>query len=104
MPEGGSLTLDADAQTSEELVASTLAFEFDGRGADGVVIDGHLEIAAEVTDPKVSSSITGDLSFSGDAEGTCEVDIGASVTKDGSSTSVSSHASMCGFGHAELFG
>ena len=103
-PEGGSLTLDADAQTSDELVASSLVFEFDGCGADGVVIDGHLEIAAEVTDPKVTSSITGDLSFSGDAEGTCEVDIGATVTRDGSSTSVSSHASVCGFAHDVLFG
>jgi len=103
-PEGGSLTLDADAQTSEELVASTLELEFDGCGADGVVIDGHLEIAAEVTDPKVTSSIIGDLSFSGDAEGTCEIDIGATVTRDESSTSVSSHATVCGFGYDVLFG
>jgi hypothetical protein len=103
-PEGGSVTLDADAQTSDDLVASTLELEFDGCGADGVVIDGHLVLAAEVTDPEVSSSITGDLTFSGDAEGTCEVDIGSTVTKDGSSTSVSAHASVCGFGHDVLFG
>lgn len=103
-PEGGTLELDADAQTSEDLVATTLELDFDGCGADGVVIDGHLEIAAEVTDTEVSSSITGELSFSGDAEGTCEVDIGATVTHDGSSTSVSSHASVCDFGYDELFG
>ena len=103
-PEGGSLTLDADAQTSDELVASSLVFEFDGCGADGVVIDGHLEIAAEVTDTEVTSSITGELSFSGDAEGTCEIDIGANVVHDESSTSVSSHASVCGYGYDELYG
>jgi hypothetical protein len=103
-PEGGTLKLDADAQTSEDLVATSLAIELDGCGADGVVIDGHLELAAEVTDMKVSSSITGELSFSGDAQGTCEVDIGTTVTNDASSTSVSSHASVCGFGYDELFG
>jgi hypothetical protein len=103
-PEGGTLKLDADAQTSEDLVATTLEIEFDGCGADGVVIDGHFEIAAEVTDTKVSTLMTGDLWFSGDAQGTCEIDIGATVTDDASSTSVSSHGSVCGFGYDELFG
>jgi hypothetical protein len=103
-PEGGSVALDVDAQTSEELVASTVVLELDGCGADGVVIDGHLETATEVTDTEVSTSIIGDLSFSGEAQGTCEVDIGTTVTHDAWSTSVSSHASVCGFGYDELFG
>jgi len=103
-PEGGSLLLDVDTQTSHELVASTLELELDGCGAGGVVIDGHLEIATEVTDTEVSTSIIGDLSFSGAAQGTCEVDIGSTVTHEGWSTSVSSHASVCGFGYDELFG
>lgn len=103
-PEGGTLEVEADAQTSEDLVATTLELELDGCGADGVVIDGHLEIAAEVTDTEVSSSITGELTFSGEAEGTCDVDIGTTVTDDGSSTTVSTHASVCGFGYDELFG
>lgn len=103
-PEGGSLTVDADAQTSEDLVTATLEIELDGCGANGVVIDGYLEYAAEVTDEEVSASMTGDLSFSGDVEGTCEIDIGTTVTHDESSTSVSSHASVCGFGYDELFG
>lgn len=103
-PEGGSVTLDVDAQTSEELVASSVSLELDGCGADGVVLDGHLEIASEVTDAEVSSSIIGELSFSGGAQGTCEVDIGTTVTRDASSNSVSSHASVCGFGYDVLFG
>lgn len=103
-PEGGSLTLDADVQTSDDLVATTLEIVFDGCGADGVVIDGHLEQAAEVTDAEVSTSIIGNLSFSGDAQGTCEVDIGTTVVHGASSSSVSSHASVCGFGYDELFG
>lgn len=103
-PEGGSVTLDIDAQTSKELVVSTVAIELDGCGADGVVIDGHLEIASEITDTEVFTSFIGDLSFSGEAQGTCAVDIGTTVTHDASSTSVSSHASVCGFGYDELFG
>lgn len=102
-PEGGSLELDADAHTSAEIVATSLDIEFHDCGADGVVIDGHLETAAEVTDTKVSTSITGELSFSGNAHGTCEIDIGATVTH-GATTTVSSHASVCGYGHDALSG
>jgi hypothetical protein len=91
--------LDATAHTSEDLVTTHLEMTFDGCEADGVVIDGHLELDAEVTDAEVSSSILGDLTFSGDAQGTCEVDIGANVT----STTVSAHSSVCGFAYDELF-
>jgi hypothetical protein len=103
-PEGGSLTFDTDTQVSDDLVAANVELEFDGCGADGVVIDGHLETATEVTDTNVSTSITGELLFSGDAQGTCEIDIGTTVTRDASSTSVSSHASVCGFGYDALLG
>ena len=103
-PEGGSVTVDVDAQTSEELVASSVVLDLDGCGVDGVVLDGHLEIASEVTDAEVSSSIIGDLTFSGAAQGTCEIDIGTTVTHDASSSSVSSHASVCGFGYDQLLG
>jgi hypothetical protein len=102
-PEGGSLRVDADAHSSENLVQANLEIEFDGCAAEGVVLDGYLEYAAEVTDTKVSASITGDLSFSGDAQGSCEVDIGATVDQTGGATNVSSHGNMCGFGYSELF-
>jgi hypothetical protein len=103
-PEGGSLTLDTDTQVTDDLVATHLVLEFDGCGADGAVLDGHLETATEVTDAEVSTSITGELSFSGAAQGTCEIDIGTTVTHEASSSSVSSHASVCGFGYDELLG
>jgi hypothetical protein len=103
-PEGGSLTFDTDTQVTDDLVASNVELEFDGCGVDGVVIDGFLETATAVTDPEVSTSITGELSFSGEAQGTCEIDIGTTVTHDASSSSVSSHASVCGFGYDELLG
>ena len=104
-PEGGSLKLDVDTQASKDLVASSLEIEFDGCGANGVVIDGYLEYATDVTGTNVSTSMTGNLSFSGDAHGTCEVDIVSAVTVEPPlSISVSSHASVCGFDYYELFG
>jgi len=99
-PEGGILKLVTDTQVTDYISAAYLELEFDGCGADGVVIDGHLETATEVTDTKSSSSIAGHLSFSGDAHGTCEIDIETIVTDD----SASSHASVCGFGYDALFG
>lgn len=99
-PEGGSLKLDIDAQTSETLVGASVGIEFDGCGAEGVVIDGQLEYAAELSGLKLSTSMTGDLSFSGAAEGACEIDIGTSITWAGAS----SHRHLCGFEYDELFG
>ncbi len=103
-PEGGSVTFDVETQVSGDLVADYLVLELDGCGAAGVVIDGHLEIASEVTYTEVSTSTTGDLSFSGAAQGTCEVDIGSTVMREGWSFSASSHASVCGFAYDALFG
>jgi len=99
-PEGGILKLHADTQVTDVLLASNLELEFDGCGADGVVIDGHLETATEITDTKSSESIAGHLSFSGDAHGSCVIDIETIITDD----SLSSHSSVCGFGYDELFG
>ena len=103
-PDGGSLELDTSGEVTEDRVFADLHIEFDGCKADGVTIDGFLHETGEVTDSKVSAEISGELVWTGAAEGTCDIDLAANVTKDGVSASGSFGGTMCGYGYDQLWG
>jgi hypothetical protein len=104
-PDGGSLTIDAEAEVTDESTEATLTIAFDGCIADGVTIDGEMTYAALVTPTEVTAEMHGDLEWSGDAEGTCAIDIEASVTKDGASVAANSvSGGLCGHAWTEVFG
>ncbi len=104
-PDGGSLSVEAEGEVRDDLVDATLSIEFDGCTADGVTIDGSLSYSGRVTPEEVKAEIHGDLDWSGDVEGTCAVDIEATVTKDSASVSGSSvSGGLCGHAWTDVFG
>jgi hypothetical protein len=104
-PDGGSLSVDAEAEVTDESTEAALSIAFDGCVADGVTIDGAMSYAARVTPTEVTAEVHGELDWSGDAEGTCAVDIEASVTRDGQSVTANSvSGGLCGHAWTEVFG
>ncbi len=103
-PDGGSMEIDSSGEVTETRVFADLRIEFDGCEADGVVIDGYLHQIGEVTETKVSAEISGELVWTGAAEGTCDIDLSADVTTDGASASGSFGGKMCGYGYDQLWG
>lgn len=102
-PDGGTVTLDAEGHVDPGSVVSSVDIRFEDCAAEGVVIDGTLAYDASVTETSVSASIVGDLSWSGDVEGECDIDLEASVTTKGASASAHVGGSMCGWSYDELF-
>jgi hypothetical protein len=78
---GGTATITGSYGGENEYEVS---IAFDGCEADGVVIAGELALQAsvEITDTStaVSVSYTGELTWSGAAEGTCAIDVDAELT------------------------
>lgn len=103
-PDGGSLEVESTGEVTEQHVFGDVRIEFDGCEADGVVIDGYLHQTGEVTETKVSSQVSGELVWTGAAQGTCDIDLEANVTTDGVSASGSFGGKMCGYGYDELWG
>ena len=68
------------------------------------MIDGQLDYGARVTETEVTAEVHGDLTFSGDAEGTCAIDIEARVTSEAVGASATVNGNLCGYGWAEVFG
>jgi hypothetical protein len=89
----------ADGNTFE------LSIEFEGCSADGVVIDGSLAMHAlvDVDDhgTRVETSYEGELSWSGAAQGSCDIDVNALVVvttdDDSSDVEVEFHGDICGY-------
>lgn len=103
-PDGGSLTVAADAEVRDDLVDGELSIEFDGCTADGVTIDGSLSYGARVTPTVVEAGMHGDLEWSGDVEGSCAIDIDVTVTKDGPNVGASTvSGGLCGHAWADVF-
>ncbi|HWB75994.1 MAG TPA: hypothetical protein VG755_13590 [Nannocystaceae bacterium] len=105
-PDGGSLNVEAEAEVTEGRTEGELSITFDGCNADGVTIDGAITYAAlvDTTDgTDVTAEVHGELEWSGDAEGTCAVDISAHVTSDGASATSSVSGGLCGHGWTDVF-
>jgi hypothetical protein len=104
-PDGGSLSVTAEAEVTDDLVDGELSIAFDGCTADGVTIDGSLSYAARVTEAEVSAEMHGDLEWSGDAEGSCAIDLEVTVTKDGPNVGASTIAGgLCGHAWTDVLG
>jgi len=101
-PDGGSYHA---VGTYDDTMTFDLTVEFDACRADGVVVDGSLALHAEVdvdeNGTRTSMSYAGELSWSGEASGTCEIDMTAKVAveTDGESADVDAefHGSICGY-------
>jgi len=123
-PSGGKVKLDGSASLNTELgnlegwdAYASLALEFDlgvkfrRCKVDGVKLGGHLDYALTVNADSSAGtasldwSYTGDVTFRGDVEGHCEVDMHASAgTGDAfSNLDVRAYAgTMCGFDAEEV--
>lgn len=102
-PDGGSLSLDAGAEASESAAAAEYEITFASCAVDGVVIDGDLSFAAHASETEAEVSMSGDLHFSGAAQGECALDLNVRTSFDGqASASVDVGGSMCGWGWDEL--
>lgn len=101
-PDGGSYRA-VGTYTDSETFDLTVAF--DGCGADGVVIDGDLALHAEVAvtegSTRVSMSYEGDLTWSGEANGSCTIDMTAMVAvetdNDSAEVDAEFHGDICGY-------
>jgi hypothetical protein len=105
-PDGGSLSVEAEGEVSDDhdRVEGTLSITFDGCTADGVTIDGSLSYGGLVTPEEVTAEIHGDVEWSGDVEGVCAIDIEATVTRDGASVGASTIAGgLCGHAWSDVF-
>lgn len=81
--DGGRAHIEGSYTNAESFDVS---IEFDGCTADGVTISGdlamHAEVATTATSTDVSISYSGDLQWSGDAQGSCAIDVSASVSTE----------------------
>lgn len=101
-PEGGSYHA---VGTYDDGMQYDLTVDFDQCGADDVVIDGslalHAEVAVDEHSTRTSLTYEGDLTWSGGANGSCAIDMTASVAVevDGDDADVDAefHGSICGY-------
>ena len=97
-PDGGSYRVVGSYDTDEKF---DLTVAFDSCGAEGVVIDGDLALHAEVavTDDstRVSVSYEGDLTWSGEAQGSCSIDMTATVAVESDEVDAEFHGDICGY-------
>ncbi|MBK8715335.1 MAG: hypothetical protein IPN32_11380 [Deltaproteobacteria bacterium] len=100
-PDGGAYHLEG-SYSNENDYALTLSF--DDCTSEGVTIAGHLALEASIsvtpTTSHVAVDYSGELTFSGDANGSCAIDMTAEITADssgGGSAEVEYHGSVCGF-------
>lgn len=94
----GDAQVDATSGSSD--VSFNLATEFDACAGSGVTISGSLDYAASVSATSGSASTTltmkGSLSYEGDVEGSCDIDMKASVSASAGSVGASYEGSICG--------
>ncbi|MBC8071348.1 MAG: hypothetical protein IAG13_23685 [Deltaproteobacteria bacterium] len=109
-PSGGQYVVEGNIADANEFDVSVT---FEGCNADGVLISGHLSMHAEVELTENSSRVhvdyQGELSFTGEAEATCEIDVVADVvveTTGGNDPSAhveaSFHGEICGYSAAAV--
>ena len=101
-PDGGSYRAVGTYTNNQDF---DLTIEFAQCAADGVVIDGHLALQGLVAVTENSSRVEveydGELTWSGDAEGSCAIDmttkVAVSVDDDSADVDVEAHGSICGY-------
>ncbi len=104
-PDGGTLTVEAaaEASISDANAEADLEIRFAGCSSDGVTIDGELSYYAFASETRVELEMSGDLRFSGAAEGECALDLSLQASSNGTgSASGNIGGSMCGWGWDEL--
>lgn len=94
----GDAQVDATSGSSD--VSFNLATDFDGCDVSGVIISGSLDYSAAVSASSGSASTTltmkGSLSYEGKVEGSCDIDMTASVSATAGSVGASYKGSICG--------
>lgn len=100
-PDGGAYHLEG-TYSNENEYALTLSFQ--DCASEGVTIGGHLELEASISITETRSHVAvdyhGELTFSGNASGSCAIDMTAEVTADssgGGSAEVEYHGNVCGY-------
>lgn len=123
-PEGGKMKLEGQASLESELgtvegweTYAGIALEFDlgvkfrRCKVDGVKLGGHLDYALSVNADSTAGtasldwSYTGDVTFKGDVEGRCEIDMHASADSGDAFSNLDVRAytgTMCGFDAEEV--
>jgi len=104
-PSGGSYTIEGSIAGENEFGVSVA---FAGCNAEGVIISGKLALHAEIEVTESSSRVhvdyQGELTWSGEAEGSCEIDMVADVAVEVSGgnnptaeVDASFHGHVCGY-------
>ncbi|MCR9159749.1 MAG: hypothetical protein ACE37F_05325 [Nannocystaceae bacterium] len=101
-PEGGTVSVEAAAEATQSDAAADLDIRFANCAADGVTIDGGLSFSAYASETVAEVSMSGDLEFSGAAEGECALDLSLRASANGESASGEISGSMCGWSWDEL--
>lgn len=102
---GGSINYKGSYKVSTAPGATGVDFDyaatFKGCDAGGVTIDGDVDYSAVVATSDAGSSVDysyrGDLTWKGDVEGACVVEMDASVSTSAAGVSVSYKGSICGY-------
>jgi len=102
---GGSINYKGSYKVSSTPGATGVDFDyaatFNGCDAAGVVIDGDVDYSAAVATNDAGSSVDykyrGDLTWKGDVEGACVVEMEASVSTGAAGVSISYKGSICGY-------
>ena len=113
-PDGGTASVEGEVRVLlvEDIGPGTdpedldlgfdFSFEFDGCGIEGVTIDGNLDYTLGTDTGRYEWRYAGRLEFSGEAEGSCEIDMTASADDIGEIGERTLQGEACGFGAEEL--
>lgn len=91
---GGTVEASGMVQASAESASYSLDLTYDNCVMGGVGIDGVLSYEGSASDAGISFSMQGEVTFSGQIEGTCSIDI--EMTIEGQPASFSVEGSACG--------
>lgn len=86
---GGSASVEGNFDSNESF---SLSVEFDSCAETNITIDGSLGYAGTITEDGLTITMEGSLSFSGQVEGSCTIDVTTTVSDAGATVD----GSVCG--------
>lgn len=99
---GGSIAMNGSMRVSEQSFAFSLDMVLEGCRTGNITADGALSFAGSFSEASIAASMTGEISFSGEISGTCDMNIRTEATPDGAMVSV--QGNFCGHNVASLTG
>lgn len=91
---GGTVAASGMVQASAESASYSLDLTYDACAVGGISMDGVLSYEGSASETSISFSMQGEVTFSGQIEGTCSIDI--EMTIDSQTASFSAEGNACG--------